>query len=408
MLAVACGSTVDVIGYGEITAPRALLPIVCKSGYPNAYGEVLKKTELQIADRLKNAVDTLFFGTLGTQRILIASPADGTARIVDTYHNDEVRTEGMGLGMLTAVMLDHRAEFDQLWRYASAQLEIKTGAASGFFLSHCNVSETEQRSCVDPYGFQQFITALIIANEKWGKSSTSPDYAADALRLLTTSRSKLQMNGGVIDGVTNTFDSVEHLPYDEPTNWGQRFLGTSLAIPGYYDLWAQVTGDSFYTDAAIASRAFLARASHRVTGLYPVAANFDGSPRAGRDTFLPEAIRVHLNLAIDRQWSTSDPTAGSWQQPGVDKMLRFFSAKGLADYESGYSLDGSVVSKTTHDVELVMANGVLASISNVPNREAFILAAWNLKPPEGEARYYAGIIYLIGNLILSGKFSTCP
>jgi hypothetical protein len=54
-----------------------------------------------------------------------------------------------------------------------------------------------------------------------------------------------------------------------------------------------------------------------------------------------------------------------------------------------------------------MANAVIASISTVPDRKAYLQAAWDLAPPEGPTRYYSGIIYLVSNLILSGQFRLC-
>jgi endo-1,4-beta-D-glucanase Y len=405
-----CSDTVDVLGYGEVVAPVTLKPIDCSrvASMPNAYRDVLGLTDAQISAKLTNAINTLFHGNQATQSIFTANADTGTAYIRDTLHRDEVRTEGMGLGMLVAVLLDRQSEFDQLWRFSISNLELKTGAAAGYFRSRCDLTEETQRSCIDPFGLQQYVTALLLANQRWGNVDGSPSYGADALHLLTLIRTKMQQNGGIVDGVTNTFDSTAHLPYDEPVNGGLPYLGTALAIPGYYDLWAQVTSDSFYTEAAAASRAFLQRAAHPVTGLFPNAADFDGVAVRGRDNFLAEAYRVHLNIAIDQLWGEPSADDAGWQAPIVDRMLRFFTSKGLDTYSSGYSLDGSVVLKPEHIHELVMANAVIASISSVPNRRDYISAAWLSPPPEGVARYYSGIIYLVGNLILAGRFVPCP
>ncbi|MGC4000688.1 MAG: glycosyl hydrolase family 8 [Anaeromyxobacter sp.] len=390
--------------------PVTLQPIDCSrvAQMPNPYRDVLGLTDAQISAKLSNAINTVFHGNPATYSIFTSDSTTGTAYIRDTLHGDEVRTEGMGLGMLAAVLLDHQPEFDQLWRYSVANLEIKTGAATGYYRSRCDVTETTQRDCIDPYGFQQYVTALLIANQRWGKVDGSPDYAADALQLLTVIRTKMQQNGGIVDGVTNTFDPVQYLPYDEPVNGGLPYVGTALAIPGYYDLFAQVTGDSFFSEAAAASRVFLKRASHPVTGLFPNAASFDGVPVSGRGNFLAEAYRVNLNLVIDRLWGNPSAEDAEWQEPIADRMLQFFTSKGFDTYASGYTLDGSVVLKSEHIDELVMANAVLASVSNVSDRKEYLAAAWSKAPPEGIARYYAGLMYLIGNLILSGQFVPCP
>jgi len=405
-----CSTTVDSLGYDLYVAPRALQPVDCKSGvYPNAFKEILGKTDSEIQLKLSNAFATLFYGNTAMQRIYFTGTTAGTSYIYDTYHGD-IRTEGMGLGMMAALMLGKQDEFDAMWRYASTVEERKSGPGSGYFDSFCNSPSNVPYSCVDPFGLEQFITALILATKRWPADATRPDYGSEALRLLTVMRSKIADNGGIVGGVTNSFDAREKLLYDDPTNGGMHYLRTGLAIPAYYELWAQVTGDTFYADAAVRGRSFLMTSPHPKTGLYPMAANFDGSPYDGLEDFAAASYRVHLNFLIDRHWGSLTGAAANWQVPIVDKMLKFFTSKGLTTYFASYTLDGRAVPINTnvHGVELTMANGVIASIATVANAKDFIQAAWDQQPPEGNARYYAGLFYLIGNLMLSGQYRLCP
>lgn len=407
-LLCACGETVDPVGYNLVPLPDPLNAISCPATYPaNAYGSVLGKTDASITAKLEAGFAQLFHGDLSLlQPIYFPGNDAGTAYIFDTLHLD-TRTEGLGLGMLIAVSLNKQTEFDALWRYAKAELQVPTGADAGYFRSRCDITDTEAQDCLDPYGLEQFTTALLLARQRWTASAAGVNYGADARGLLSLIRTKVIANGGVIDGVTNTFDSHTMLAYDVPDNDGKPFLRTALAIPSYYDLWAQVTGDAFYNDAARAARSFLEVAAAPSTGLYPIAANFDGSPRKGSENFAAAAFRVDLNLVLDGQWGKPDADQLSYQVPIINRMLAFFTGKGLTQYGSSYTLEGTEL-LAEHAEELVMANGVIASMSTATDRVAYIQAAWDVGVPVGPARYYKGLMYLMGNLLLSGRLRICP
>ena len=59
------------------------------------------------------------------------------------------------------------------------------------------------------------VTALIFAHDRWG-STTTIDYEAGRVDLLNVMRHKEDENGGIVDGVTDTFDEYDgasvHLP----------------------------------------------------------------------------------------------------------------------------------------------------------------------------------------------------
>jgi oligosaccharide reducing-end xylanase len=171
-------------------------------------------------------------------------------------------------------------------------------------------------------------------------------------------------------------------------------------MPAYYELWAQATGDSFWTEAAESARAYWKLAAHPTTGLMPVRAHFDGTPVAEWDTFAPEAYRTHLNMALDQIWFDSD----AWLVEESERLLGFFTAEGIADYGKEYTLDGATVVNAAHDVALVAANGTTALIATTDDRLAFIQAVWDIEPPTGPGRYYSGVLYLLALLTLSGEY----
>jgi oligosaccharide reducing-end xylanase len=409
---VACRSTIDTLGTNDPreTGPRSLKPLKGPPGpYPNAFRDVLGKSDAEISAKIADAFRQLFHDDPTTKSIFFPVGTD-QANIQDVFpaHSNEIRTEGMGLGMLIAVELNKKTEFDQLWRYAKAELMETSGPTQGYFKSYCDTSNdglSPPQRCWDPFGLQQFVMSLIFAHDRW--QANGPDasvdtinYEADVWMLLDTMRFKERDNGGVVGGITNTFDSVTHLVFNEPLTTSSNFTKPSAEMPAYYELWAQATGDSFWSDAAASARAYWKTATNPNTGLQPDRAYFTGAPYPGWDLFAPEAYRTQLNMTLDWIWNSKEP----WEQTEADALIGFFSSFG-SSYGRIFKLDGTVIDQTTmNEPALVASNGITALISANPNRAAFVTAAWNLPTPTGTARYYAGLMDLLALMAIGGQF----
>jgi len=404
-LFASCGTTVDDLGYnggaglplGPLTGPSSM--------YPNPFHD-RGHTDAEIATKINTAFMQLFHGTATDQPIYFPTPGStNSAFILDIFHND-VRTEGVGLAMLIAVELDHRTELDNLWTYAKTTLRDP----SGYFKSFCETPATT--SCLDPFGLQQMTMALVLAHDHYTLKNPNPmptvDYAADARDLLTLMRHKVDQSG-VADGITDTFDHASNLlvdphgtdlVFDLPLTTSAGVGRPSIEMPGYYGLWAQATGDPFWTMAAKAGRDYWHRTAYPTTGLMPVRAPFAG-PVAGSDTFASEAYRAQIAMAIDQIWTGGD----GWIPLEADRLLAFFSGQGPG-YGMSFSLDGTMVTNPQHDPALVSANGVTAAIATPATtpaqRAAFVDEVWNLDIPTGTNRYFVGLLYLVALLVMGG------
>ena len=287
---------------------------------------------------------------------------------------------------------------DRLWRYAKS-IQVQTGPDQGYFPSYCaSANEGPDISCNDPYGLQQIATALLLARGRWQSTPGNIDYGQDASGLLDIIRNKEAYNCGGGDPVTAPFDSQSKLPYSIPINTSATESRPSIVMPAYYDLWRQATGDTFWSQAADAARAYWRASAHPTTGLVPEQAAFDGTPVDGFENFKAECYRTFFNMALDRVWSNQ---LGSIDES--NRVLRFFSGQGIATYGQAYSLDGTSELASVHDLSLVAANGALALIATSDNRSDFVEAVWNMAPPTGPARYYPSILQLGALLILSGQ-----
>ncbi|AUX45326.1 cellulase [Sorangium cellulosum] len=380
----------DSPGYDE------LQPIAGPQQYPNELQDVLHKTDDEIAAKIQERFQQLFYGDPVNEAIYYEKGED-QARIVDTFHGD-VRSEGIGLGMIIAVQLDKREEHDRLWRYAQASLERTSGPGRGYFESSCD-TPVGPLPCFDPFGQQQLAMALIFAHNRWGSDTGDIDYEADALELLEVMRYKEAQNGGVVEGVTNVFDAETKLAFDFPHTAAAGITRPSIEMPAYYELWAQATGDTFWSEAAASARAHWQRAAHPVTGLMPERATFEGEPVFGSHTFDAEAYRTSLNMALDHIWFGVDP----WQVEEANRLLSFFSAKGIDTYGPSYLLEGGNL-EFGRDRALIVMNGVTGLMATNADRAQYIEAAWAETLEVGQPRYYSGILNLLSLLVLSGQF----
>jgi len=402
LLALAsCTSTVDSVGYNGVGGAVGirLQKVHGPTTYPNPFRDVMK-TDAEVADKIARTWNQLFYGDPGNQAIYVPVGAD-QAYIQDTLHLDK-RTEGIGLAMMIAVQLDKRTEFDRLWRYAEAEMKQKDGPRRGYFASRCDTAAMTTVECDDPYGEAQILTALIFAHDRW-LSTTTVDYEAAAVDLLTVMRHKEEENRGVVEGVTNTFDRVRALPFDLPERAKSDMSRPSIVMPAYYDLWAEATGgDPFWTRAARAARDYWKKTAHPDTGLTPVRASLEGKPVLLYDNFRSEAYRAQINMALDWAWAKGEKD--EWLVTEADKLLAFFTMKGMGTYAGGYNLDGTEVIDPMRDLALVVANGVTGMVASKAGKDAYINTVFDMATPTGPARYYAGILDLTALLILSGQY----
>lgn len=393
LLALAsCTTTVDSVGYNGPGGVH-LQPLKRLSAYPNPFHDELGKSDADIQSKIVATFTQLFYGN-ADQMIYYPTTPD-QAYIQDVLHGD-IRTEGIGLAMMITVELDKRMEFDRLWTYALTQMKQKDPPRAGYFQSSCDIVNSTE-PCDDPYGEAQMVTALIFAHDRWTSTSGPVNYEAGAVDLLDVMRHKEDQNGGVVGGITDTFDSSTALPFSVPEimSASAQVGRPSIVMPAYYDLWAQATGDPFWTRAAVAARAYWQRSANASTGLMPVRARFDGTPEAYYDRFAPEAYRAQINMTLDHIWSGTN----DWVVDESNKLLLFF----FPGIGMSYNLDGSAP-MGPRDPALVVVTGVSAMIAMDTSRMQFMSAVWDLVLPTGMARYYSGILDLTALLIMSGQY----
>ena len=381
------------------TATPVRMGAFASGQYRDLFKEMLNKSDAEIQAKLDAAWQQLFYGNDDTQRVYYPVGAD-MAYVMD-IGNGDVRTEGMSYGMMIAVQMNKKEEFDRIWKWAKTYMYQKDGPYQGYFAWHCkaNGDKIEDNPASD--GEEWFAMALFFAAARWGNGSGIFDYRAEAQTILDTMLHKEEQKSAL---ATNMFDAKTHQVVFVPIiGRVSSFTDPSYHLPAFYELWARWANkdNAFWAEAAKESRTFFKRAAHPQTGLMPDYANFTGAPYGTDDhkDFRFDAFRAASNVAIDYAWFAADP----WQVEQSNRLLEFFYGQGVENYVNQYTLDGKTLS-SDRSTGLVAMNAVAALAATSDKAPRFVEALWDARVPTGKWRYYDGLLYTIAMLHVSGIF----
>lgn len=199
---------------------------------------------------------------------------------------------------------------------------------------------------------------------------------------------------------------------------GSDFTDPSYHLPHFYELfalWADEEDRPFFKQAAEASRKYLNKACHPVTGMSAEYAEFDGSPMSRplewtkdrHDWFYSDAYRTAANIGLDYEWFGI--CEGQEKAPG--NLLRFLGGK--QEPWKVYEIDGTPLAQDAlHPVGMMAASaqGALAVIGRSEDEEELAQAwkwverLWNEPLRKGGRRYYDNCLYFFAFLALSGNY----
>ncbi len=383
--------------------------------YRNLFVEAGLSSE-EVAAKVEVAFQQLFHGDPDSQAVYFPAGTNTEgplAYIYDVHHND-VRSEGMSYGMMVAVQLDRKAEFDALWNWAKTYMyhDSPNHPAYGYFSWSAGTDGMPTDEMPAPDGEEYFATALYFAAGRWGGGAGIYDYKAKADRLISDMKNRELITGRTVNGIRTAgslFDSEHKMVRFSPVIQICNHTDPSYHLPAFYELWARwgpKKDRAFWMQAASTSRDFFVRATHPATGFSPEYADFDGTPWAGPDNsgsvnFKFDAWRTAMNWSMDWAWWAKDER----QRQLSDRLQAFFESKGIASYGSRFTLEGAQLSNySDQSAGLVAMNAAASLAATHPRAQKFIKALWDTPVPTGKYRYYDSMLYLLGMLHCSGRF----
>ncbi|MCU0788804.1 MAG: glycosyl hydrolase family 8 [Verrucomicrobia bacterium] len=386
---------------------------VATGQYRNLFVEAGHSPEA-VSARIEAAFQQLFHGDPDSQALYYpaGTNANGPLAYIYDVGSGDVRSEGMSYGMMIAVQLNRKAEFDALWNWSKSHMSHASPdhPAHGFFSWSMTTNGTANDEMPAPDGEQYFVTSLYFAAARWGDGPGIFQYRAEADRLLRDLRHRPLITGPTLGGVRTAgalFEPERRMIRFTPDLEHRDHTDPSYHLPAFYEVWARCgpgTEREFWREAAEASREFFQKAAHPVTGLMPDYANFDGTPWAApwkprSVDFQYDAWRCAMNWSVDWSWWGRDLR----ERELSDRLQAFFESQGMGGYGQSFTLEGRPLDGTPSS-GLVAMNAVASLAATHPRSGKFVEALWATPLPTGRYRYYDGMLYLLALLHCSGEF----
>jgi oligosaccharide reducing-end xylanase len=425
--------------------------------HPNLFVERLGRSPAETRAKVDQAFQQLFHGDGQEERLYFetGANANGPLAYVSDWANNDARTEGMSYGMMIAVQLGKKREFDALWNWSKTYMLVTDpkNPSYGYFAWSLDTDGTPRSTSAAPDGEEYYVMALYFAAHRWGSGRGIYDYRAEADNILRGMRHHpLQTATPPFRIHPNDPPFIQpDKPWPSPNNRARaaeaarggkpwppaqpfrttgpvtvgpmvdeehtmiRFVpetnvpGTdaSYHLPAFYELWARWGPEedrAFWAKVADVSRELFARVTGPNTGLSPDRSNVDMSPMIGRDgapvPFGYDSWRTVSNWSVDFAWWGKD----SREQMLSERVQNFLFSQGIHSFPDRYTLDGKPLS-TRHSPGMVAAAAV-GSLAAAPGgtSKAFLEELWDMPVPSGEQRYFDGMLYLMSLMHLSGEF----
>ena len=371
-------------------------------------------SDKEVTAKIDDAFKQLFHGDPNTQAVYFPAEKNENGPMAYIYdiNSRDVRSEGMSYGMMTAVQLDKKAEFDAIWNWARTYMYHIDPKHPGYGYFSWSVKRNGKPNdeMPAPDGEEYFAMALYFAAGRWGNGKGIYNYKAEADQLLIHMRHRKLITGPTVIGprtAGNLFEPEYKMVRFTPDvdNW--EHTDPSYHLPAFYELWALWGPEQdrpFWAQAAVVSRDFFQHVTHPNTGLSPDYANFDATPWASpwnprSANFQVDAWRTAMNWSMDWAWWARDIR----EQQLSDRLQAFFESQGMSDYKSHFKLDG-IPTGGSQSTGLVAMNATASLAATHKRSKQFVEAIWNTPIPSGQYRYFDGMLYLLGMLNCSGQF----
>ena len=391
----------DGVPYEDTFAAAGLFAAGVSENRPEAAAGASRK-------RLEEIWQTMFYGPEDER---IYHPVGEDMGYIEDTGNHDARTEGMSYGMMACVQLDHKEEFDRIWKWTVTYMYMEEGENAGYFAWSCQPDGTKNSMGPAPDGEEYFAMALFFASHRWGDGEGVFAYSSWAKKILQA----CIYHGAPANKAMWNRDN--HLILFVP---GCPFTDPSYHLPHFYELFALWDEENreFWQKAAAASREYLQKACDPVTGLCAEYAEFDGTPHLRtqaeieggnpyrHDWFYSDAYRTAGNVSMDARWFGAD----AWKESELAAYQKFFLAH--EPVFGIYEKDGRVIEgHALHPVGLLatIAECSLVTIHSgdeetASNGRFWLEKFWNTPLRKGERRYYDNFLYLFAFLALSGEY----
>lgn len=378
--------------------------------YRNVFAEIGKSPE-EITQRLEEVVYTFF----ESEDKVYFRVGEDMGYLEDTGNHD-ARTEGMSYGMMMCVQLDRKEDFDRIWKWSKTYMWMSEGINEGYFAWSCQTNGEKNANGPAPDGEEFYAMALFFASHRWGDGEGIFNYSHEAREILRACLHKGENGRPGCPMWNRENKQILFVP-------GSDYTDPSYHLPHFYELfarWAYEEDRPFWKEAAKASRQYLAKACHPVSGMSAEYAEFDAAPMSRpipwtkdrHDWFYSDAYRTAANIGLDYEWYG----VNEGQREAAERLQYWLGVKQRNNPYRIFEVDGTPVEeKALHPVGILAttAQSALAvegplSLKHPDPVKAlaaeWVARLWDEPMRTGDRRYYDNCLYVFAFLALSGNY----
>jgi endo-1,4-beta-D-glucanase Y len=315
-----------------------------------------------------------------------AAGALGARRVQRTENGNDTVSEGIGYGMIGAAYMGDCQLVSDLWDY-SQKFPNDHG------LMHWHISSggsvAEQNGATD--GDEDVAWGLLVA----AKKCTGRDYTG-----LAKAQIQRIWQYEVLKPGDQGYDASKGYVLAPGDHWGpaEDKTNPSYFAPAYYRVFAQITGQSGWTQVVSTSYARIQGSMNGSTGLVPDWCKMSGG--ALGDYYGYDATRAPWRIGVDLCLNGA-AEASSW----LTKVGAFFSGVGGANIKAGYYLTGTT--SVGYGNGSFTGPAAVAMMSSPSYASACNAAYTSLLSYDKDASisYYNASVGLMAMLVLNGAFA---
>jgi len=143
---------------------------VATGKYRNLFAEA-GHSSAEVSQKITNAFAQLFHGDPKNQAVFYrdGTNANGALAYIYDAGNGDVRSEGMSYGMMIAVQLNQRTDFDALWNWSRSYMYHggSNHPARGYFAWSVSTNGISNDEMPAADGEEYFVTALYFSSARW-------------------------------------------------------------------------------------------------------------------------------------------------------------------------------------------------------------------------------------------------
>lgn len=361
--------------------------------YPNYLAEAGISDE-QVGRRIQEAFETIFFD----REQGFYHDVDEDSGCMEDTGNHDARTEGMSYGMMMCVQMNRQDLFDKLWCFSKRYMLLREGRNAGYFAWSVQLNGKHNAEGPAPDGEEYFAMALFMADHRWGSEGRF-DYLADGWEILRHCVHQPELTGGgaMWNPENRLIKFVPDMEISDP----------SYHLPHFYELFAEKADEEdrpFWREAAEASRAYIAKSAHPVTGLSPEYAAYDGTPVLlfGKPwPWYSDAYRVMMNIALDALWFGPRPE----HETLARNVQRYLATQLPEENYRACMLDGTRTEEPAMHPTAITATCAASVIAGRSEHAGMWLRRFAELPLRtGSRRYYDNCLYFFCLLMLGGQY----